>query len=120
MRIFILALLIYSSACGPANRGGNGTPDAPGTGADGSGGGDATNDGCGGLPNCYSVYAHSDDTLYVIDLMTKQLQTVGPFNAPAVGGGSGSGKDVITDLAVAPDGTIWSDHSPRAARAPWR
>lgn len=64
---------------------------------------DAIDDGCAGVPNCYSVYAHSDHTLYVIDLMTKQLQTVGLFKAPMVSGG----EDVITDLAVAPDGTIW-------------
>ncbi|HEV7558743.1 MAG TPA: hypothetical protein VGO00_24900, partial [Kofleriaceae bacterium] len=61
--------------------------------------GDAIDDGCGGIPNCYSVYAHSDTTLYVVDLTVKSLMTVGPFNAPA--------QDVITDLAVAPDGTIW-------------
>lgn len=100
MRHLMFAILVC--ACGPATRGGTGT-DASGNGGDGASNGDAIDDGCGGLPNCYSVYAHSDHTLYVIDLMTKQLQTVGPFNAPKIGGN----EDVITDLAVAPDGTIW-------------
>jgi hypothetical protein len=57
----------------------------------------------------YTVYAHSDHTLYSIDLMSRTLVTVGPFNAPMVTVGSGStmAEDVITDLAVAPDGTIY-------------
>ena len=98
MRCLLLAILI--SACGPANRtGGDGAADAPTT----SDGAPTVDDGCGGVPNCYSVYAHSDHTLYVIDLMTKALQTVGPFKAPVVN----NVEDVITDLAVAPDGTIW-------------
>ncbi len=33
--------------------------------------------------------------------------TIGPFDAPSVGSGSDAGSDVMTDLAVAPDGTIW-------------
>jgi hypothetical protein len=41
--------------------------------------------------------------LYHIDLPNKMLVTVGPFKAPQVG----NGEDVITDLAVAPDDTIW-------------
>ena len=47
----------------------------------------------------YSVYAHSNDTLYLVDLRAKTLSTVGKFSAP--------GGDVITDLAVAPDNTIY-------------
>jgi len=100
MRCLLLAIAI--AACGPANRTGGDGVDAPAN-RDGGPTGDAIDDGCGGVPNCYSVYAHSDHTLYVIDLMTKTLQTVGPFKAPMVSGG----EDVITDLAVAPDGTIW-------------
>ena len=46
------------------------------------------------------MYAHSDHVLYSIDLGAKSLITVGDFNAP--------GNDVITDLAVAPDGTIYT------------
>jgi hypothetical protein len=61
--------------------------------------------GCGGASGCYTVYAHSDHDLYSIDLMAKTLVHVGPFNAPKVG--STMTEDVITDLAVAPDGTIW-------------
>ena len=111
MRSLLLAIMIC--ACGPSSRGGlSTTTDATGAGNNGSDanvgtGGDATDDGCGGLQNCYSVYAHADHELYVIDLTTKQLQTVGPFNAPTVGSGSNAAEDVITDLAVAPDGTIW-------------
>jgi hypothetical protein len=41
--------------------------------------------------------------LYSIDLGTKALVTVGKFNAPQVAGA----EDVITDLAVAPNGTIY-------------
>jgi hypothetical protein len=37
--------------------------------------------------------------LYVVDLMAKTLQTLGKFNTP--------NSDVITDLAVAPDNTIY-------------
>jgi hypothetical protein len=95
MRTLALTLLI--AACGPS-RDHNGSVDAPG-GSDATTTSDAIDDGCGGIPNCYSVYAHSDTTLYVVDLAAKTLTTVGPFNAP--------GGDVITDLAVAPDGTIW-------------
>jgi hypothetical protein len=61
--------------------------------------------GCEGeLQGCYTVYAHSNDVLYLIDLMAKQLVKVGPFNAPMVNGQP----DVITDLAVAPDNTIYA------------
>jgi hypothetical protein len=69
-------------------------------GGSGSNGGGADQTGCEGQPTgCYTVYAHSDYTLYSIDLMTKALTLVGPFNAP--------GNDVITDLAVSPSGEIW-------------
>ena len=88
-----ICLVLVLFACGPSNRGGNGNPDGSNSGSDGS------QQGCEGLANCYSVYAHSNDTLYVIDLMAKTLATVGKFNAP--------GGDVITDLAVAPDNTIY-------------
>jgi hypothetical protein len=68
---------------------------------DGSGGGgpDGNNLGSNGDSGSYLVYAHSDTVLYTIDLQTKGLVTVGPFNAPSA--------DPITDLAVAPDGTIY-------------
>jgi hypothetical protein len=103
MRILV-ALIAAMTACSPSPR--QGVPTDGGSSGDGNAnGGDALDDGCGGIPNCYSVYAHSDDTLYVIDLMTKTLGTVGKFNAPSVG--SPPAPDVITDLAVAPDGTIW-------------
>jgi hypothetical protein len=60
-----------------------GTPDAP--------------------PVVYPVYAHSDHVLYAIDLQAGTLTTVGRFNAPAVN----NVEDVITDLAVTPDDTIY-------------
>ncbi len=53
--------------------------------------------------SCYTVYAHSDHTLYSIDLGSKGLTLIGNFNAPTVSGK----EDVITDLAVAPDDTIY-------------
>jgi len=67
-------------------------------------GADLAQSGCAGQgAGCYTVYAHSDHELYSIDLQSKQLVDVGPFRAPMVMGS----EDVITDLAVAPDGTIW-------------
>ncbi|HUJ60368.1 MAG TPA: hypothetical protein VLX92_17825 [Kofleriaceae bacterium] len=93
-KLAIIALAL--AACGPSSHG-NGTVDGHGSGnGDGSG---SQQQGCEGLANCYSVYAHSDDTLYVVDLMAKTLTTVGKFNAPK--------NDTITDLAVAPDNTIY-------------
>ena len=94
-----LAVTIILAACGPSSnqRPGGGVDAPPGT-VDAPGNGSGQQ-GCGGLNNCYSVYAHSNTTLYVVDLMAKTLQLVGPFNAPS--------NDVITDLAVAPDNTIY-------------
>lgn len=91
--IFVVAML---AACGPANRNGNG-----GGGADAAGGsgGSGSNGGSGSGNDNFNVYAHSDTVLYVVDVQAKTLNTVGPFNAP--------GSDVITDLAVAPDNTIY-------------
>ncbi|MDB4959132.1 MAG: hypothetical protein JWO36_6701 [Myxococcales bacterium] len=92
---FALCFVVFA-ACASTRPNGQGSPDASG-GSGGDGGGSQT--GCGGLNNCYSVYAHSNDTLYVVDLQAKTLQLVGKFNAPM--------NDVITDLAVAPDNTIY-------------
>jgi hypothetical protein len=82
----ILALT-FLVACGPSDRGGS---DAN---MHGSGSGSGSGNGS------YLVYAHSDTVLYTIDLGAKTLVTVGNFNAP--------NSDVITDLAVAPNGTIY-------------
>jgi hypothetical protein len=76
-------------ACGPGQRDGNGN------GADGNGSDNGSNNG----NTSYPIYAHSDTVLYTIDLGTKALVTIGKFNSPA--------NDVITDLAVAPDNTIY-------------
>ena len=48
-----------------------------GGGSGGSGGGS----GDGGV---YTIYAHSNTTLYTVDLATKSIVTVGDFNAPMV------------------------------------
>jgi hypothetical protein len=90
MRCAVFAILVV--ACGPSSGhhggGGNG-PDANGSGGSGGGGGGGD----------FTVYAHSDTILYSIDLTTKQLVTIGSFNAPM---------DTMTDLAVAPTGTIYT------------
>jgi hypothetical protein len=83
-----IAFSIVLAACGPANRGN-------GNGADSN-----NNNGGGDAGGSYLVYAHSNTVLYSINLSTQQLVTVGNFNAPAM--------DVMTDLAVAPDGTIYT------------
>ncbi|MEO6951540.1 MAG: hypothetical protein ABI321_06995 [Polyangia bacterium] len=63
----------------------------------------AVTSGDGSAATTYVVYAHSDHVLYQIDLAAKQLTEVGPFKAPKVG----TSEDVITDLAVAPTGTLY-------------
>jgi hypothetical protein len=90
------------AACDSSNRG---HPDGGGAGGDLAGQPGAGQEGCipGEFVGCYSVYAHADHVLYRIDLQNKDLVTVGPFNAPQVGGK----EDVITDLAVSPDNLIY-------------
>jgi hypothetical protein len=83
-------LLIALLGCGASPRG-DGLVDGSSHGSDG--GGSGSNSGS------YSVYAHSDTVLYVVDVQSKALNKIGPFNAPS--------NDVITDLAVAPDNTIY-------------
>jgi hypothetical protein len=90
-----LAVLALAG-CGAAGggEGAGGGVDAGG----GGGGGDSGGGGSGsGGNDSYLVYAHSDHVLYSIDLSTQSLITVGTFSVP----------DVMTDLAVAPDGTIY-------------
>jgi hypothetical protein len=87
----IFAVLAFCGACGSSTR----TSPPPGGGGGGGGGGSGSNTG-----DNYVVYAHADHVLYQIDLGAKSLVTVGNFNAP--------NNDVITDLAVAPDGTIYT------------
>lgn len=92
---------VLIAACGPGARDDVAAlPDAavsPVHGSDGGSGG--SNDPCGEVSNCYSIYAHSDKELYVVDVQSKSLITVGAFNAPNA--------ETITDLAVAPDNTIY-------------
>jgi hypothetical protein len=92
-RLWFVALSLV--ACGPTGRNGGSGVDAPHGGTDSNGGGG----GDGGGGGSYVVYAHSDTVLYQIDLGAKTLVTVGNFNSP--------NHDVITDLAVAPNGTIY-------------
>ncbi|HEX7701330.1 MAG TPA: hypothetical protein VF403_11420, partial [Kofleriaceae bacterium] len=89
-------LLIALLGCGASPRG-DGLVDGSSHGSDGGGSGSGSNSGS------YSVYAHSDTVLYVVDVQSKALNKIGPFNAPL----NGSSPDVITDLAVAPDNTIY-------------
>jgi hypothetical protein len=90
-----LALVVLVAACGPApgHHGGGGG------GVDGNGGsGSGSQAGCGGSTNCFSVYAHSNDTLYLVDLTSKSIQRIGNFGISTS----------MTDLAVAPDNTIYT------------
>ncbi|CAN5361782.1 hypothetical protein BH11MYX1_BH11MYX1_09970 [soil metagenome] len=98
MQAYVRFAILVIGACGVSPRGEQ-TPRDSGAGSNlgsntGSGSGSGTP--CAG---CYSVYAHSDTTLYVVDVQTKALNTVGRFNAPA--------GETMTDLAVAPDNTIY-------------
>jgi hypothetical protein len=88
---FALAILVVA-ACGPGSHGGH-------PGSDGTMGIDSNTGGEDPPPSSYPIYAHSDGVLYTIDLVTKALVTIGNFNAP--------NSDVITDLAVAPNSTIY-------------
>jgi len=96
MRGFVFVML---AACGASSRT---TTDAR---LDGSAGGGSDGSGSGG--DNFPVYAHGDHVLYSIDLANQSLVTVGNFNAPLVDIGGKMKEDVITDLAVAPDGTIY-------------
>ncbi len=98
------------AACGPTSRGGT----AGGGGGGGGGGGEvdapgggSNTGGGGGSSASYLVYAHSNTVLYTIDLTAKTLVTVGNFNAPNITVGTKTEPDPITDLAVAPNGTIY-------------
>ena len=94
------------SGGGGGSGGSGGNPHTGGGGSGGSGG--AGQPGCGELQACYTVYAHSDHGLYHVDLVSKQLVEVGPFNAPMVPTTNGMmAEDVITDLAVDPDDKIY-------------
>lgn len=85
-------LLIALLGCG-ANPRGDGLVDGSSHGSGDGGGGSGSNTGS------FSVYAHSDTVLYLFDAQAVTLNVVGPFNAPSA--------DPITDLAVAPDNTIY-------------
>lgn len=111
MKSIAWGILLTVVACGPGARDattGPASPDAasPGGGDSGGGGGGGSGGGGGGGGG-YLVYAHADHVLYQIDVTNKTLVTVGAFHAPQVMVGSQMKEDVITDLAVAPSGTIY-------------
>lgn len=88
-----------SGATGSGGAAGS-TAGTGGSGASG-GGGQTTQRGCATpTPGCYTVYAHSADTLYYLEQATKSLVTVGGFRAPLP-------IAPIVDLAVTPDDVIW-------------
>lgn len=106
----LIGIAMIVAACGPAN--GGRTPDAHGVGSgvDAPAGTPDADPNAPDAPpgtNGYAVFAHGDHTLYTIDLQQKTLKTVGPFNAPQVMVGTKMVEDVITDLAVAPNNTIY-------------
>ncbi|MGH7440611.1 MAG: hypothetical protein ACRENE_33385 [Polyangiaceae bacterium] len=101
---------------GPSSDGGDGgASDASDGGHPTSDGGDgsygsASQRGCPpGSTGCYTVYASTDHVLFYYDIPTIQLVEVGPFMAPQVAStDGGTTEDVITDLAVTPDGRLWA------------
>jgi hypothetical protein len=123
----IVASILFISGCGQVavthGNGGNGGTGGGGSGGTGGsgggvgGGGGAGGGGGGGGSGVagdagvtFTIYAHSDTTLYTVDTVAKTLITVGAFNAPIVGAadmGSGGKADVIQDLAITPDNKIY-------------
>lgn len=69
-------------------------------GGGGGGGGSGTGTDCTTNPSActFTVYAHSNTVLYKIDFTANTLVTVGSFGV----------SDTMTDLAVAPDNTIYT------------
>ena len=88
-------LVVCAAACGTTSSDGGAGGGADANGA--SGGDDSGGGGGAGDSTSYLVYAHSDHVLYTINLQTQSLVTVGDFGS----------SDVMTDLAVAPSGTIY-------------
>jgi hypothetical protein len=108
--VLVLGSLLAVAGCGvnithgAMGDGGGGVSGGGGGGAGGGGvGGGAGGGGGGGGNGVFTIYAHSNTVLYKIDLPTKSIITIGNFNAPKVG----SNPDVLQDLAVAPDNTIY-------------
>jgi hypothetical protein len=104
--VVVFASLAF--ACGPSTRRGVGDDNSSDGGDDDANSmGSNPGSGCTTTSSCFTVYAHSDTVLYSVDLQSKTLTVVGPFNAPIVGSGSDAEPDPMTDLAVAPDNTIY-------------
>lgn len=88
--VFSLGLLCgacVSDEDGSGGGGGGGTPDARGPVADAG-------------PNAVRMFVHTDETLYLIDDINFALTEVGSFDAPD--------GDRMTDLAVTPNGEIYT------------
>ena len=81
-----------------AMAGGGGGAGGGGTGGAGGGGGSGNNCSTDPTGCTFTVYAHSNTVLYKIDFSTNTLVTIGSFNV----------MDTMTDLAVAPDNTIYT------------
>lgn len=112
MRMLAFILCALTAACGPSvgdASDANGSGHVDGGGPDAFGGPftDGGMAGCNDVTGCFTVYAHGDHTLYRLNLQTRSIELVGPFNAPKVMVGTMMVEDVITDLAVAPDDTVW-------------
>lgn len=107
MRYLIASSLILLAACDVGGRNVFPNPDGSVTTYNDMShpvGWDASNPGCESeFSGCYTVYAHTANVLYRIDLAKKLLVEVGPFNAPEVGGK----EDTMTDLAVSPNDVIY-------------
>ena len=120
MRLAALLLLGTTFACGPSAAGGDDTTATVDSGPvdgrtplmlpDGSNVNYPDGGPIVGCPTtgCYTVYAHSDHVLYLVDLASKNLVQIGKFNAPKVQIGTMMVEDVITDLAVSPTDVIYA------------
>lgn len=80
--------------------GGGGTAGSGGGGSGGTGGSGGSGSNCNTDPTgcTFTVYAHSNTVLYKIDFTMNSLVSIGSFNVT----------DTMTDLAVAPDNTIYT------------
>lgn len=96
LKIFLVSCTVLAGCGGANGNSGAGAPDAnAGGGADN---GSSTTPDAAPDPADYLVYAHSNTTLYTVNIKDKTLVTVGDFGVT----------DVMTDLAVAPNGTIYT------------
>jgi streptogramin lyase len=98
-RNWVLGLAAFVAGCG-SSYGGYAAKDRGGSGGDLSGflGGGSDLAGVDFPPQLTAIYAHTATTLYTVDPTTYELATVGDFG----------GSDSMTDLAVTPDGNVYT------------